>query len=106
MRNEFVGILFAVDTILFLYQGITRLEDYALNLAGVFALGIALFPMTWPVAPDSKDNPFSLHGTLREAPGITESTAPVGVRLFRRDSNRGLNRAGDTKKDGQIREQS
>ncbi len=38
MRNEFVGILFAVGTILFLYQGISRLEDYALNLAGVLAL--------------------------------------------------------------------
>lgn len=62
LRNEFVGILFAIGTILFLYQGITRLEDYALNIAGVLALGIALFPMTWPVASGSKDNPFSLHG--------------------------------------------
>lgn len=62
MRNEFVGILFAIGTILFLYQGITRLEDYALNIAGVLALGIALFPMAWPVAQGSKDNTFSLHG--------------------------------------------
>jgi len=60
MRNVFVGILFAIGTILFLYQGITRLEDYALNIAGVLALGIALFPMTWPVG--SKGTPFSLHG--------------------------------------------
>jgi hypothetical protein len=62
MRNEFVGILFAVGAILFLYQGFTRLEDYALNLAGVLALAVAIFPMAWPPNSGSKDNPFSLHG--------------------------------------------
>src|ERR1700681_637670 len=41
MRDEFVGILFAVGAILFVYQGYSRLEDYALNLAGVLALGVA-----------------------------------------------------------------
>jgi hypothetical protein len=61
MRNELVGILFAVGTILFLYKGFTRLEDYALNLAGVLAVGIALFPMSWPPDP-SKDSLLSLHG--------------------------------------------
>jgi hypothetical protein len=61
MRNEFVGILFAVGVLLFAYQGYSRLEDYALNLAGVLALGIALFPMRWPTKPN--DSPFSLHGT-------------------------------------------
>jgi hypothetical protein len=61
MRNEFVGILFAVGFLLFAYQGYSRLEDYALNLAGVLALGIALFPMRWPTKPN--DSPFSLHGT-------------------------------------------
>ncbi len=62
MRNEFVGILFAVGTILFLYQGFSRLEDYALNLAGILALGVAIFPMTWPEGSGSQDSPFSLHG--------------------------------------------
>ena len=42
MRNEFVGILFAVGALLFAYQGYSRFEDCALNLAGVLALGIAL----------------------------------------------------------------
>jgi hypothetical protein len=41
MRNEFVGILFAVGALLFAYQGYSRLEDYALNLAGVLALETA-----------------------------------------------------------------
>jgi len=61
MRNEFVGILFAVGIILFVYQGYTRLEDYALNLAGILAWGIALFPMAWPTG--AGDSSFSLHGT-------------------------------------------
>ncbi len=61
MRNEFVGILFAVGVLLFAYQGYSRFEDYALNLAGVVALGIALFPMKWPTQPN--DRSFSLHGT-------------------------------------------
>jgi hypothetical protein len=60
MRNEFVGILFAVGALLFAYQGYSRLEDYALNLAGVLALGIALFPMKWPTGQN--DSSFSLHG--------------------------------------------
>lgn len=60
MRNEFVGILFAVGAILIVYQGYTRLEDYALNLAGVLALGIALFPMAPPF--DKSDGSFSRHG--------------------------------------------
>ena len=60
MRDTFVGLLFAVGVILFVYQGYTRFEDWALNLAGGLALGIALFPMTLPSKPSH--NPFSLHG--------------------------------------------
>lgn len=47
MRDEFVGILFAVATFLVLYKGFTVFEDYALNLAGIFLVGVALFPMEW-----------------------------------------------------------
>jgi len=60
MRNEFVGILFAVGALLFAYQGYSRFEDYALNFAGVFALGIAVFPTKWPA--DTTGSSFSLHG--------------------------------------------
>lgn len=60
MRNEFVGILFAIGTIFFLYKGYSRHEDYALNLAGILALGIALFPMPWPVG--SKHPLVTAHG--------------------------------------------
>jgi len=44
MRNEFVGILFAVGMLLLVYQGISPYEDWALNLAGVMALGSPSVP--------------------------------------------------------------
>src|ERR1700754_1470403 len=59
MRNVFVGILFAVGGLLFAYQGFSQLEDYALNLAGILAWGVALFPMNWPEG--TQDSSFSLH---------------------------------------------
>jgi hypothetical protein len=59
MRDVFVGVLFAVGAFLYLYKGFTTLENYALNLAGIFLVGVALFP---------KDGisfgPITLHGTL------------------------------------------
>lgn len=67
MRNEFVGILFAVGASLFLYQGISRLEDRVLNLAGVLALSVALFPMTWPEGSVPQDKFFFLHGACAVA---------------------------------------
>lgn len=47
MRNWFVGLLFAEGVILFLYKGFTRMEDYALDIAGLMGVGVALFPMPW-----------------------------------------------------------
>jgi hypothetical protein len=44
-RVMFVGILFALGSFLFLYKGFSNRENIALNLAGLFALGVALFPM-------------------------------------------------------------
>jgi hypothetical protein len=60
MRIWFVGILFVVGAFLYLYKGFTPLENYALNVAGVCAFGVALVPMPWNCQPCS---PFSLHGT-------------------------------------------
>ena len=60
MRNVFVGILFAVGALLIVYQGMSPFEDWALNLAGVMAFGIALFPKRWGAAPNG--DVFSLHG--------------------------------------------
>ena len=41
LRNEFVGILIAVGAFLYLYKGFSRSENFALNLAGIFAVGVA-----------------------------------------------------------------
>lgn len=47
MRSYFVGFLFAVGAILFANKGYSRREDIFLNIAGVSAWVIALFPMPW-----------------------------------------------------------
>lgn len=47
MRSYFVGFLFAIGAILFANRGYSRQEDVLLNIAGVSAWLIALFPMPW-----------------------------------------------------------
>lgn len=44
-RNILVGCLWAVGVFLFLFQGLSRWENWVLNLAGVSAIGVAMFPM-------------------------------------------------------------
>ena len=44
MRNWFVGILFAISGMLAAYKGYRPAENIALNLAGIFAVLVALFP--------------------------------------------------------------
>jgi len=58
MRSWFVGLLFAIGILLYVNQGHSRKEDWALNLAGLLAVGVALFPMPW----DCYHHSFSLHG--------------------------------------------
>jgi hypothetical protein len=60
MRNWFVGILFAVGVFLYLYKGFSFKENYALNLAGAFAIGIAIFPMEWNCGEECVK--ISMHG--------------------------------------------
>ena len=60
MRDEFVGVLFAVGALLVLYRGYTRLENVALNLGGLFLAGVALFPNAGP----GRAGGLTLHGTL------------------------------------------
>ncbi len=52
IRDLFVGILFALGSFLYLYKGFSRKENYALNCAGVLAVGIAVFPMDKPGGND------------------------------------------------------
>lgn len=62
MRDALVGLLCGQATLLFAYKGFTRLEDYALNIAGVMAVGLAVTPMRWP-SPSAFD-PFTPHGVF------------------------------------------
>lgn len=57
MRNIFVGFLFAIGAFLYLYKGFSSAENIALNLAGLFAIGIAIFPMS--CSGDSGCNTFT-----------------------------------------------
>jgi hypothetical protein len=45
VRSFFCGGLFSIGVFLVLYQGTSWLEDWALDLAGLFAIGVAIFPM-------------------------------------------------------------
>ena len=48
MRDLFVGLLCAIGAFLFFYRGHSLHEDIALNIAGISAVLVALFPMDWP----------------------------------------------------------
>jgi hypothetical protein len=60
MRNWMVGILWAVGVFLILYRGYGRRENIALNIAGVFLIMVAMFPMEWTCG--STCAPVSIHG--------------------------------------------
>jgi len=44
MREIFVGVLCAVSLFLFTYKGYSPIDSIAANAAGLFSLGVALFP--------------------------------------------------------------
>ena len=46
VRLWFCGVLFVVGVFLYKYQGFSKNEDRWLSLAGLFALGVAVFPMS------------------------------------------------------------
>jgi hypothetical protein len=48
VRDVLVGILWAAGAFLFFYKGYSWKEDWTLNVAGVAAVCLALFPMDWP----------------------------------------------------------
>lgn len=61
MRDPFVGILVAIGVFLYLYKGFSRAENWALNLAGALAVGVALVP-TSPRCGEGTITAPSLHG--------------------------------------------
>lgn len=64
-RDWFVGCLFAVAALLYLYKGFSKAENIALNLAALLALGVALFPTAEYDNADGRGfsiEDFSIHG--------------------------------------------
>lgn len=51
VRDILVGILWAAGAFLFFYKGYSWQENAALDVAGLAAVGLALFPMDWPPNP-------------------------------------------------------
>lgn len=62
MRDVFVGILCAVGVFLYLYKGYSGRENIALNLAGIFAVGVAMVPMEWTCSGEC--HWYSMHGVF------------------------------------------
>jgi hypothetical protein len=60
VRLWFVGGLFSIASCLYLYQGFTIGENYALNIAAALAVGVAYFPMEWNCGNSCQ--PISAHG--------------------------------------------
>ena len=60
MRAWFVGLLFSIGVLLYLYKGFTVKENIALNIAGVSAITVALVPMDYECWPNCGS--INLHG--------------------------------------------
>lgn len=59
MRNTFVGLLFVIGAVMFFMKGFSYWEGFALNIAGVAAVLVALNPMPWSRVEASG---FPIHG--------------------------------------------
>lgn len=60
MRTWFVGILFALGALLYLYKGYSVRENIALNLTGIMVVLVAVVPMEWECGEACAS--FSVHG--------------------------------------------
>ena len=65
MRNWFVGILWTIGSFLYLYKGFSTLENILLNLAGGFAVAVAMVPCNCWTGAQGPGN--KLHGFVAVA---------------------------------------
>ena len=77
LRDVFVGVLVAVGACLYLYKGFSTAENIALNLAGLFAVAIALVPTEWNCGDDCRT--FTVHRVV----GVLFFASIAYVSLFR-----------------------
>jgi hypothetical protein len=64
MRNTFVGALISIGVFLYLYKGFSSRENWALNIAGIVAVTIAMVPT---LAENESSN---VRGTLHTISGV------------------------------------
>lgn len=62
MRDVFVGVLIAIGACLYLYKGFSSRENWALNVAGVMVIGVALVPTSPP--GDKQGSFLTAHASL------------------------------------------
>lgn len=77
-RDVLTGVLLATGTFLFFYKGYTRKEDWALNLAGIAAAGVAFFPSDFARGEQGR----SLIGKIHFSSGLVFFLAIAFVCLF------------------------
>jgi len=87
MRGVFVGSMCAVGAFLLSYRGYDSIDDIAGNVAGVAAIGVALFP----TAPENPSSTASVIGVLHLvfASIFFLTIAFFAIVLFRRTSEMG-----------------
>lgn len=80
MRTLFVGFLFAIGVGLYLYKGITAFENVLLNIAGVCAAMVAIFPERLSAA-DAQTDP-RLRQLFEDCPAVLQwAQTPQGPPL-------------------------
>ena len=87
VRDVLVGILWAAGAFLFFYKGYSWKEDWALNIAGVAAVLLALFPMDWPSSDDAQP---SLVSIVHSISAVLLFLAMAYVCLFQSGETLGL----------------
>lgn len=60
-RNILVGLLCATGVFLFLFHGLSSIENWLLNVAGASAISVALNPMAVEQCPEGQDAGISIH---------------------------------------------
>lgn len=80
MRDVFVAVLCAVGAFLYFYKGYSWKEDWALNIAGVAAILVALCPMDWPPDPGSPPTTMAI---VHQTSAVIFFLATAYVCLFR-----------------------
>ena len=66
-RNILVGCLWATGVFLFLYHGLSELENWILNAAGLFGVSVAMNPMGAIQCGDHAGGFFSIHAVSASA---------------------------------------